>query len=359
MLVWSAAILMTAAVLAVLLLPMVRRSGPNDAGSDPAMTALTHDLAVYRDQLAELSRDETLGRIGAKEAEGARNEIMRRMLEAQARHEASLPVVTRHQDQRRRWAVASAIVLPVAGLLAYATMGRPDLPASPAASRLARAVETGDFPAMVARVEQHLAKNPSDAAGWLVIAPAYRRLGRPDDAAEAYATAIRLGKGSPAVIADYAEALMLANGGLISAEARRAFGEVLKQDPTSAKARFYLNLADGQEGKREQALKGFRDMLASAPADAPWRAAVEEQIADLEQTPAQRDAMIRGMVESLDQRLKREGGDVEGWMRLARSRMVLGERDKAVAALDAATERFRGDAKALDAIAAARKKLGL
>ena len=53
MLVWSAAILMTAAVLAVLLLPMIRRSGPNDAGSDPATTALTHDLAVYRDQLAE------------------------------------------------------------------------------------------------------------------------------------------------------------------------------------------------------------------------------------------------------------------------------------------------------------------
>jgi cytochrome c-type biogenesis protein CcmH len=212
---------------------------------------------------------------------------------------------------------------------------------------------------MVARVEQHLAKNPNDAEGWLVIAPAYRRLGRADDAAEAYATVIRLGKGSPAVMADYGEALMLANGGLISAEARQAFAEALKQDANSAKARFYLNLADGQEGKREQALKGFRDMLTSAPADAPWRAAVEEQIAALEQTPADREAMIRGMVESLDQRLKREGGDVEGWMRLARSRMVLGERDKAVAALDAAAERFRGDAKALDAIAAARKELGL
>jgi cytochrome c-type biogenesis protein CcmH len=100
-------------------------------------------------------------------------------------------------------------------------------------------------------------------------------------------------------------------------------------------------------------------MLAGAPAEAPWRAAVEEQIADLEQTPAQREAMIRGMVEGLDERLRREGGDVAGWMRLARSRMVLGERDKAVAALDAAAERFRGDAKALDAIAAARKELGL
>ena len=359
MLVWLPALLLTAAVLAALVVPVLRRSGKSDAAPDPATASLTHDLAVYRDQLDEISRDETLGRIGAAEAEAARAEIMRRMIEAQARREAAAPVAAEHREQRRRWVLAGAVALPVMGLLLYATIGRPDLPPSPAAGRLASAVETGDLPAMVARVEQYLAKNPGDAAGWLVVAPVYRQMGRPDDAAAAYATAIRLGKGSPAVIADYAEALMLANGGLISAEARQAFGEALKQDPGSAKARFYLNLADGQEGKREQALKGFRDMLAGAPAEAPWRAAVEEQIADLEQTPAQREAMIRGMVQTLDERLKREGGDVAGWMRLARSRMVLGERDKAVAALDAAAERFRGDAKALDAIAAARKELGL
>ena len=353
MLVWIAALLMTGAVLAALLLPLLRR-GRGDA----AVPESTHDLAVYRDQLAELSRDETLGRIGMAEAEAARNEIMRRMLEAQSRRQAAAPAVA-GAESGRRLAAAAAVALPVAALLTYATMGRPDLPGSPAASRLAHAVETGDFPAMVAQVEQHLAKHPDDAAGWLVIAPAYRRLGRPDDAADAYAQAIRLGKGSPGLIADYGEALMLANGGLISAEARQAFSEALKQDASSAKARFYLNLADGQEGKRVEALKGFRDMLASAPKDAPWRQAVEAQIAELEQAPAEREAMIRGMVESLDQRLQREGGDVEGWMRLARSRMVLGEREKAVKALDAAAERFRGDAKAMDAIAAARKELGL
>jgi len=359
MLVWLPALLMTAAVLAALVAPVLRGRGKTDAAGDPATATLSHDLAVYRDQLAEMSRDEALGRIGSAEAAAARNEIMRRMLEAQARREAVAPEAGENREQRRRWALAGAVALPVLGLVVYATIGRPDLPPSPAAGRLARAVETGDLPAMVARVEQFLAKNPGDAAGWLVIAPVYRQMGRPDDAAAAYATAIRLGKGSPAVIADYAEALMMANGGLISAEARQAFGQALKNDPGSAKARFYLNLADGQEGKRELALKGFRDMLAGAPADAPWRAAVEQQIADLEQTPAQREAMIRGMVESLDERLRRDGGDVAGWMRLARSRMVLGERDKAVAALDAASERFRGDAKALDAIAAARKELGL
>ena len=46
----------------------------------------------------------------------------------------------------------------------------------------------------------------------------------------------------------------------------------------------------------------------------------------------QRTAMIRGMVERLAERLHQDGSDVEGWLRLVRAYMVLGERDKAQAA---------------------------
>ena len=46
-----------------------------------------------------------------------------------------------------------------------------------------------------------------------------------------------------------------------------------------------------------------------------------------------RNTMIRGMVDRLATRLKDNGNDVEGWLRLVRAYMVLGERDKAQAAL--------------------------
>ncbi len=49
-------------------------------------------------------------------------------------------------------------------------------------------------------------------------------------------------------------------------------------------------------------------------------------------SPEQRGVMIRGMVERLAERLHRDGSDVEGWLRLVRSYVVLGERDKARAA---------------------------
>ena len=42
-----------------------------------------------------------------------------------------------------------------------------------------------------------------------------------------------------------------------------------------------------------------------------------------------RAAMIRGMVDRLATRLKQNGNDVEGWLRLVRAYMVMGDRDKA------------------------------
>ena len=53
--------------------------------------------------------------------------------------------------------------------------------------------------------------------------------------------------------------------------------------------------------------------------------------------------MIRGMVARLADRLKQDGNDVEGWLRLLRAYMVLGERDKAQAAAGDARKALASD----------------
>jgi cytochrome c-type biogenesis protein CcmH len=61
---------------------------------------------------------------------------------------------------------------------------------------------------------------------------------------------------------------------------------------------------------------------------------------------AGRAQMIQGMVDRLQQRLDADPKDLDGWLRLVRARTVLGERDKAVAALAAARAAFADDASA-------------
>jgi cytochrome c-type biogenesis protein CcmH len=120
----------------------------------------------------------------------------------------------------------------------------------------------------------------------------------------------------------------------------------------------------------------WRAMLAGAPQDAPWAGFVRGELARLEGGPApgpgpdevaaaadmspeQRTAMIRGMVEKLSVRLHQDGTDLEGWLRLVRSYMVLGERDKARAAAGEARHALASDPEKLRQIDDLVKGLGL
>jgi cytochrome c-type biogenesis protein CcmH len=73
----------------------------------------------------------------------------------------------------------------------------------------------------------------------------------------------------------------------------------------------------------------------------------------------QRQAMIHGMVERLAARLKSDGADVDGWLRLMRAYMVLGERDKARSAAADARRALAGAPDKLRRIDQAAKGLGL
>ena len=72
-----------------------------------------------------------------------------------------------------------------------------------------------------------------------------------------------------------------------------------------------------------------------------------------------RDAMIRGMVERLATRLKQNGDDVEGWLRLVRAYLVMGDRDKAMGALNDARQAVANNAERLRQLNEGLKNLGI
>ena len=270
------------------------------------------------------------------------------------------------------------IAVPVIALGVYLVIGRPDLPPQPLQARIDGAVANQDMAAMVRQVEKHLEQKPNDARGWIVLAPAYKRIGRFTDAANAYRKALALSGPDADLMTDMGESLVLANNGLVSKEAQEIFEAVQKAAPQHMKARFYVALGLRQEGKTAEALTGWNAILAESAPDAPWRATVEQQIrsagGQLPKGPAlteeqirqgqqldagERTAMIRSMVEGLDERLATDGSDIDGWLRLIRARMVLGEKDKAADALNRAAEALKNDQKAVNQLEQTRKALGL
>jgi len=332
--IWLIFAIMTAAVLAALSMPLWQ------AGAEVAPGRDRYDRAVFRDQLAELERDRARGAIGAAEADAAGNEISRRLIQA-ARPDAG-PATGRAGVV----GLIGAVLVPLVAIPLYLNSGMPRLADVPLAARLEKAVENQDFAALVAKVERHLAQNPDDIKGWKVLAPAYKREQRWQDAANAYANIVRLSQSDAVMIAEYGEMLVFANDGMVTAAAARAFTAALQADAKLPKARFFTALALKQEGKKDAARQSFEALLAESPADATFRPMVEAELQDLA-TSGDRQAMIRAMVDGLEERLKTDAGDLDGWQRLIRSRAVLKEMDKARAAYATARHHFSDRPEAL------------
>ena len=329
-------------------------------------------LAIYKDQLSEIERDLAIGVLPANEAEGQRVEVARRMLAASRQIETiSLAAPP------RLMLLGMAVALSIVAIPIYLKLGQPGFADVPRASRMAQAQERSDLPAMIAQVEEHLLQKPNDLSGWRLLIPNYMSLERYSDAANAMAQVIRLTKPNAELYANFAEALTLGNKGLMSPQALLAIAQALNLDANNPKARFYNNLGLAQAGKKSQAIAGLRAMLASAAPNAPWQQMVKEEIARIEgsgaapqisqqqvadaktMTADDQNAMIRGMVDGLEEKLKSDTNNLEGWLRVIRARTVLNEKAKASIALATATTIFKEDAKALKLLTGLAEELKL
>jgi cytochrome c-type biogenesis protein CcmH len=323
--------------------------------------------------------------VSEAEALAARAEISRRLLasadadENDSRPGRALP--------RRRAPIAAAIavLVPLLTLALYLTHGAPGLPSYPMAGRVGLPLEQANVAELIAKVERQLREHPEDGQGWDVIAPIYFRLGRFREAADAFAKATRLQGETVGRLAGFAEATVLAADGIVSEEARVAFEKISRLEPARPEPRFWLALAKEQDGKLAEALADYRALLAQAPPAAAWREGVDGRIAELsrrlaapgkpeparpgpsatdvmeaQKLPAEERArMIGQMVDGLAERLKRDGNDLAGWLRLVNAYAVLNRKDDARAALAQARQHFPTDEKALGELAALAKSLGL
>ncbi|MTI43717.1 cytochrome c-type biogenesis protein CcmH [Roseibium hamelinense] len=376
MILWILIAAMTAAAALSILVPLA-----HTRAEEPAEDVQTADEAVYRQQLEEVERDLDRGLIDPAAAEAARTEIARRLLAAHERGQNGRKSAESKSSLRTAQVIAVA-VLPMFALGLYLFLGAPGMPDQPLSARMTAPAEDQSVDVLVARVEKHLAENPEDGQGWVVVAPVYMQLGKPEQAAQAYANAIRLLGRRDDWEANLGEALTVANDGIVNVAAREAFERAIALEPEAIKPRFFLALALGQEGKTEAAIAAWQDLLEGADPREAWVASAvsslerlggtvpemgdglrgpdQEQMAAASQMmPEDRQQMIEGMVAGLDARLKSDGGSADEWAQLMRAQVVLGNEDAAREAFELAQAAFEGDEEALASINDAAREFGI
>ncbi len=361
MIFWIVAAVLCALCVALLLRPLARETA--------APAAAEQDIAVYRDQLAEVERDRAQGLLGAAEAQEARREIERRLLAADAARQARPAPAQGGKAALALW-FALALAVPLAAMGLYLQLGNPETPSQPFAERTDERRDADQLSALEAQLTQRLAQDPEEPRAWEMLGEIRLRLGAYAGAAEAYGEAIARGAPDAQLYAAQGEALTAAAGGQVTPAAEAAFDAALALAPQDPRARFYRGLAQEQSGAPHAALETWRGLAADTPADASWRPSLAAEFARVadglgltgEQarlpagpaadsaagpsrevmeaaeamSPEERAAFIRSMVEGLSTRLEQDPDNpdnFDGWLRLARAYAVLGEIEKSRAAL--------------------------
>ena len=219
----------------------------------------TANLAILRDQLAELEREKTEGSLADADFDQAKRELQRRLLEEV--EPAPDEVTPASHAPTRKTAIALLLLLPVLGLLGYGILGNPRA-LDPAQTVAQPQVTPEQIEGMVAKLAERLKANPDDPKGWLMLARSYKSMGRYAEAAEAYGKASGpLVDENPDVLANYAETVAMAEGKGLKGKPAALVEKALKIDPKHAHSLFLAGAAAMESGDKKKGIAYWEALL--------------------------------------------------------------------------------------------------
>ncbi len=361
---WIFTGVVTALALVVLLRPLISPAVCDDGDDDPRK--------LFDDQLAELDRDLSQNRLNSEQYAAARVELQRRFLRTQRQNRTDEQTGGGLSRRSLRIIAGGVIVgFPTVVMGLYLAFGSPGTPGLPHRERLAlEQAAQEEQAAQLVKMEQSLQRrlndNPTNIRNWLLLARLRIETNDLRGSVAAFKGALDNGADDAQTHGSYGEMLVATDDGRVNKMALGAFRTALERDPDNPRALFYSALALQQSGRQRDALAIWLKLRTLLTTNSPWLAVTDERIEktaeglnldavdliaanparSVDMAPAvgpsqadmqaaqelsadeQKD-MIRGMVNRLAERLANNPDDPEGWLRLTRSYLILGERSKA------------------------------
>jgi cytochrome c-type biogenesis protein CcmH len=283
--------------------PLLRRGLRTGATRDAV------NVAVYRDQLRELEVDLRAGTLAPDQHEKARGEIEARLLADVGKGDAA----AQPRRHTRAAALALGLAVPICALAVYVAVGNPRalLPGT-AGGANAHGVSAQQFEAMVSRLAARLKENPEDAEGWMMLGRSYAVLGRFGESSQAYAKAAARTPGDAQLLADYADALAMAQGRTLQGEPETILRRALAIDPNNVKALLLAGTAAFNRNDGAAAVRHWERVLGLLPAESDMIQRVQASIAE-----ARSLSGSPGGKAQIAKPAQAQGGRVSGVVRLA------------------------------------------
>jgi cytochrome c-type biogenesis protein CcmH len=399
---WIILTFLTTGTALLLAFPLIRRF-------EPPQSAEAQIIAMGKEQLAALDLEAARGQIDEDDAALAKSEIERRIVAAAKAPETTFTTPSSKGRGAMVFAVGGWLVAGATGI--YFLFGRPDLPTQPfvqanapvAVAEPQRGAAVAEAPPgnvgeLITNLEARIADNPDDAEGLRMLAWSYFTTERYALAADTYGKSVALDASDPDVLSAYAESRVRAADGMVDERSVELSKQALALNPQDARAGFFIGMAAQQAGEPAEALAIWQAILNNAPAGADWAPGLAQRVEELraelgsnapsiplmsgggvnlpeistapgptqadvaaaaDMTEQDRGAMISGMVDRLAGKLAENPNDPEGWQRLIRAYMVMGNEDKAREALLTASLALADQPEAVSGLVSFATDLGL
>lgn len=249
------------------------------------------NIAIYRDQLAELQADLQNGIVSQDQFAQDRDEIERRLLEdTGAAATPKTPKTAIVPQASRNTAYALAVGLPLVAVIFYFQVGNPKGITDPVGGGAAPAPAAGpmqggggertqaQIEANVTKLAERLKTNPNDAQGWIMLARSYNSMERFGEATGAYAKATELNPKDADLWAEYAFSSAMAAGQRLDGKPMELVSQALKVDPNNAKALQLAGSAAFQAKDYKKAIDYWQRVLKQVPPDSEVAQTITERI---------------------------------------------------------------------------------
>lgn len=276
------AALLVAAVTLRLMLPLLRVPKAAVGNANERREA---NLAIFRDQLAELDRERAEALLSEPDFAQARQELQRRLLEEVQAENADRSEST-GVPASRKTAFALLVALPLAAAVGYTVLGTPR-GLDPLQTQAPARVSPAQIEDMVGKLADKLKQNPDDANGWLMLARSYKVLGRFAEAAEAYSHASAVVDKEAVLLADYAEMLAQANNGSLQGKPDELIARALKLDPNEPQALLLAGASASDRRDFSAAAEYWSRLQAQLEPGSEEAASLEDAIAKARELAAQ------------------------------------------------------------------------
>jgi cytochrome c-type biogenesis protein CcmH len=240
------ALVLLLGALLIMLRPLLRQAKTADAVDVQATVAL------FREKLRELTAEHAAGTLADAQFETSRRDIERQLLDAVSTIKDPAPSGPRRATAAAVGVTLALLIVPVslylwkgspAALLPGGLAGAEadnaaagDGNGAGGGSPKAKPLTSAQVQKMIDGLVDALKKNPSDAAGWTMLARAYAYQHQYPESVKAFQHAAELNKTDARLLSDMADAMAMANGQKLDGEPIKVVLHALEVDPRDVKA---------------------------------------------------------------------------------------------------------------------------